>query len=224
VAAVGCQQKEKGWMMKKQMLAILGVLVTAATAYSQPKKNLETTVVKKHKNEDVISAPVSSDQSSKQTTSAFYDFVVKNSKNEDVKLSDYKGKAVLIVNVASKCGYTNQYEGLQKLYADYSAKGFVVLGFPSNQFFGQEPGTNEEIQNFCKLNYNVNFPVFAKVDVNGNDAIPLYKWLTKHEKFSGRITWNFNKFLINQKGELVQRFGSKQTPAEIEPEIKKLLQ
>lgn len=211
-------------MMKKQMLAILGVLVVAATAYSQPKKNLETTVVKKHKNEDVISAPVSSDQSSKQTTSAFYDFVVKNSKNEDVKLSDYKGKAVLIVNVASKCGYTNQYEGLQKLYADYSAKGFVVLGFPSNQFFGQEPGTNEEIQNFCKLNYNVNFPVFAKVDVNGNDAIPLYKWLTKHEKFSGRITWNFNKFLINQKGEVVQRFGSKQTPAEIEPEIKKLLQ
>ncbi len=158
-----------------------------------------------------------------EATSPFYGFVVKNAKNEDVKLSDYIGKAVLVVNVASKCGFTNQYEGLQKLYSDYSAKGFVILGFPSNQFFGQEPGSNEDIQSFCKLSYGVNFPVFAKVDVNGKDAIPLYKWLTKQEKFAGRITWNFNKFLINQKGEVVQRFGSKQVPSEIEPEIKKLL-
>lgn len=159
-----------------------------------------------------------------QAKTSFDSFVVKNSKNEDVKLSDYKGKVVLVVNVASKCGYTNQYEGLQKLYTDYSAKGLVILGFPSNQFLGQEPGTNEEIQSFCKLSYGVTFPILAKVNVNGNDAIPLYKWLTKHEKFSGRITWNFNKFLINQKGEVVQRFGSKQVPSEIEPEIKKLLQ
>lgn len=159
-----------------------------------------------------------------EVASPFYGFVVKNSKNEDVKLSDYKGKVILVVNVASKCGYTNQYEGLQKLYTDHSAKGFVILGFPSNQFLGQEPGTNEEIQNFCKLSYGVTFPILAKVDVNGNEAIPLYKWLTKHEKVSGRITWNFNKFLINQKGEVVQRFSSKQVPSEIETEIKKLLQ
>lgn len=190
------------------------MLTLSLASQAQAKKNLETTVVKKPAESDVISAPVP----------AFYGFVVKNAKNEDVKLSDYKGKVVLVVNVASKCGFTNQYEGLQKLYTDYSAKGFVVLGFPSNQFFGQEPGTNDDIQSFCKLSYGVNFPVFAKVDVNGSDAIPLYKWLTKHEKFSGRITWNFNKFLINQSGEVVQRFGSKQTPAEIEPEVKKLLQ
>jgi glutathione peroxidase len=112
---------------------------------------------------------------------------------------------------------------LQKLYSDYSAKGFVILGFPSNQFFGQEPGSNEDIQSFCKLSYGVNFPVFAKVNVNGKDAIPLYNWLTKQEKFSGHITLKFNKFLINKKGEIVKRFESKQVPSEIEPEIKKLL-
>jgi glutathione peroxidase len=180
--------------MKKQMLLVLSVLMVVLISHAKT-----------------------------EATSPFYGFVVKNAKNEDVKLSDYIGKAVLVVNVASKCGFTNQYEGLQKLYSDYSAKGFVILGFPSNQFFGQEPGSNEDIQSFCKLSYGVNFPVFAKVDVNGKDAIPLYKWLTKQEKFAGRITWNFNKFLINQKGEVVQRFGSKQVPSEIEPEIKKLL-
>lgn len=210
--------------MKKQILVVLCVLVVALALQAKTKKNPETTVIKKHTSSDIIVAPASGDQSVAEVTSPFYGFVVKNSKNEDVKLSDYKDKTILIVNVASKCGYTNQYEGLQKLYSDYSAKDFVILGFPSNQFLGQEPGTNEEIQSFCKLSYGVTFPILAKVDVNGNDAIPLYKWLTKHEKFSGRITWNFNKFLINKKGEVEQRFSSKQTPSEIEPEIKKLLQ
>lgn len=155
--------------------------------------------------------------------SKFYSFTVKNAKNEDVKLSDFKGEVVLVVNVASKCGFTNQYEGLQKLYKENKDKGFIVLGFPSNQFFSQEPGSNEEIQKFCKLEYGVDFPVFAKGDVNGKDAQPLYKWLTSQEKFSGRITWNFNKFLINRKGEVVNRFGSKVKPDELAPEVKKLL-
>ncbi|MCC2679871.1 MAG: hypothetical protein K0R29_2447 [Pseudobdellovibrio sp.] len=155
--------------------------------------------------------------------SKFYSFTVKNAKNEDVKLSDYKGKVVLVVNVASKCGFTYQYEGLQKLYKENKDKGLVVLGFPSNQFLSQEPGSNDDIQKFCKLNYGVDFPVFAKGDVNGDNAQPLYKWLTSQEKFSGKISWNFNKFLINKKGEVVNRFGSKVKPEEIEPEIKKLL-
>ncbi len=155
--------------------------------------------------------------------SKFYSFTVKNAQNQDVKLSDYKGKVVLVVNVASKCGFTYQYEGLEKLYKDYKDKGFVVLGFPSNQFFSQEPGSNEEIQKFCKLTYAVDFPVFAKGDVNGENAQPLYKWLTSNEKFSGRISWNFNKFLINRKGEVVNRFGSRVKPEEIDSEIKKLL-
>jgi len=155
--------------------------------------------------------------------SKFYSFTVKNAQGQDVKLSDYKGKVVLVVNVASKCGFTYQYEGLQKLYNEHKDKGLVILGFPSNQFLSQEPGSNEEIQNFCKLKYGVDFPVFAKGDVNGDNAQPLYKWLTSQEKFSGRITWNFNKFLINRKGEVVNRFGSKVKPEELEPEVKKLL-
>ena len=224
-------EKEKGWIMRKNVLTITAVLLLTLSANAKSPKTVETTVIKKHSDSDVVvvkdspalAGSKNSDKAIVAGESAFYGFVVKNSKNEDVKLSDYKGKTVLIVNVASKCGYTNQYEGLQKLYSAYSEKGLVILGFPSNQFFGQEPGTDEEIQSFCKLSYGVNFPVFAKVDVNGNNAIPLFKWLTKHEKFSGRITWNFNKFLINQKGEVVNRFGSKQTPSEIEPEIKKLL-
>jgi glutathione peroxidase len=155
--------------------------------------------------------------------SKFYSFVVKDSKNQDVKLSDYKGKVVLVVNVASKCGFTKQYEGLEKLYKDNKDKGFVVLGFPSNQFLYQEPGTNEEIQKFCKLTYGVDFPVFAKADVNGDNAQPLYKWLTSLEKFSGNISWNFNKFLVNKNGEVVARYGSRTTPAELEGDVKKLL-
>lgn len=154
---------------------------------------------------------------------SFYSFTVKDSKNQDFKLSDFKNKVVLVVNVASKCGYTNQHDGLQKLHTNYSKKGLVILGFPSNQFFGQEPGTNEEIQKFCKLSYGVDFPVLAKVDVNGDNAIPLYKWLTSQKNFAGKISWNFNKFLINQNGEIVKRYGSRDTPEEIEPDIKKLI-
>lgn len=153
----------------------------------------------------------------------FYTFTVKDAKGADVNLGIYKNKVVLVVNVASKCGYTNQYEGLQKLYENYQSKDFVILGFPSNQFFGQEPGSNDEIQKFCKLSYGVSFPVFAKVDVNGDDATDLYKWLTSLDKFSGKITWNFNKFLINKKGEVVNRYPSATKPEALDEDIKKLL-
>ncbi len=155
--------------------------------------------------------------------SKFYSFIVLDSKNKEIKMSDFKNKTVLVVNVASKCGYTKQYEGLQNLYKKYSAKDFVILGFPSNEFLGQEPGSNEEIQKFCQLNYGVKFPVLAKVKVNGTEAAPIYKWLTSQKKFDGRITWNFNKFLINKKGEVVKRYESAKTPEEIDKEIAGLL-
>ncbi|MBC7467219.1 MAG: glutathione peroxidase [Bdellovibrio sp.] len=155
--------------------------------------------------------------------SDFYSFQVKTADNKDQSLGDYKGQVVLVVNVASRCGYTPQYEGLQKLYSTYKANKFAVLGFPSNQFLGQEPGTNEEIQKFCKLSYGVDFPVFAKVDVNGKDQAPLYKWLKSNKGFEGDIGWNFNKFLINRSGEVVKRYGSSTKPSEIEKDIKNLV-
>lgn len=142
------------------------------------------------------------------------------------KLSAYKGQVVLVVNVASKCGFTPQYEGLEALYRQYKEDGFAVLGFPSNQFGEQEPGDAEEIANFCSLTYDVTFPMFEKVDVNGADAHPLYKWL-KSEKpgLAGtkNIKWNFTKFLVDRDGKVVQRFGPQDTPAVIERHIKKLL-
>jgi len=155
--------------------------------------------------------------------SQFYSFVVKDAKNKEIKLSDYKNKVVLIVNVASKCGYTYQYEELEELYKKYENKGLIILGFPSNEFFGQEPGTNEEIQKFCKLKYGVNFPVLAKIEVNTEEAIPLYKWLKTQKNFEGKITWNFNKFLLNKKGEVVRRFGSSDKPKSFEKDIINLL-
>ncbi len=155
--------------------------------------------------------------------SELYSFKVMKSDKSEVSMSDYKNKTILIVNVASKCGFTYQYEGLESLFKKYEKQDFVVLGFPSNQFMGQEPGTNEEIQKFCKLSYGVTFPVFAKVDVKGTSAIPLYKWLVSQKVSDGKISWNFNKFLINKKGEVVKHFGSRDKPADIDPEVGKLL-
>ena len=141
---------------------------------------------------------------------------------DKVSLSEYKNKVVLIVNVASKCGFTNQYQGLQTIYEKYKDKDFVVLGFPSNDFMGQEPGTNVEIQNFCQLNYGVTFPMFEKIKVKGKDMHPLYSYLTSsddHPKHTGKISWNFNKFLIDKEGRVVNRFGSR-----VKPESKELVQ
>ena len=143
----------------------------------------------------------------------------------EIKLSDYKGKVLLIVNTASECGFTPQYKGLQEIYNKYNKNGFEVLGFPCNQFGGQEPGSSEEIKQFCELNYSVTFPMFEKIDVNGESAHELYKFL-KSEK-SGLITddvkWNFTKFLINKNGKPVERYASITTPESIAKDIEKLL-
>jgi glutathione peroxidase len=148
---------------------------------------------------------------------------------ESVKLTDYEGKVILLVNVASKCGLTPQYEGLQKIYDKYKDDGFVILGFPANNFLGQEPGTNDEIETFCSINYGVTFPLFAKISVKGKDQHPLYQYLTDknaHE-FGGKIKWNFAKFIIGKDGHIKARFSPKTIPehamviSAIERELKK---
>ena len=142
-------------------------------------------------------------------------FVMKDIDGKVVNLARYQGKAILMVNVASKCGYTPQYAGLEKLYEKYKAKGLVILGFPANEFMQQEPGTNAEIKTFCTGKYNVTFPMFSKIVVKGEGVNPLYKYLTSKEtdeKFAGDITWNFNKFLLDRSGAVVARFDSKVTP------------
>jgi len=145
------------------------------------------------------------------STMSFYQFKAKSLSGDEISMKDYTGKVVLIVNTASKCGYTPQYEGLEKLYSTYKDKGFVVLGFPCNQFGNQEPGTAEEISKFCTLNYNVNFPLFMKIDVNGEKADPLYKYLKVQlpETTGNDIKWNFTKFLLDRKGMPVKRYDSK---------------
>lgn len=143
------------------------------------------------------------------------EFKMKDIDGKEVALKKYKGDVLLIVNTASKCGYTPQYEGLQKIYENYKAQGFDVLGFPANNFNGQESGTDSEIKEFCESKYKVTFPMFAKISVKGDDQHPLYNFLTNKEtnpQFAGDISWNFNKFLINRKGEVVARFTSKDTP------------
>jgi glutathione peroxidase len=144
------------------------------------------------------------------------DLEMKNLQGKPVKLADkYKGKVILLVNVASKCGYTKQYEQLQAMHEKYGKKGLAIVGVPCNQFGGQEPGTEQEIAEFCKANYGVEFDMMAKVDVNGEKAAPLYKYLTSKEtdpKFAGDIKWNFEKFIFDRDGQVVARFPSKVTP------------
>ena len=154
-----------------------------------------------------------------------YDFTVKNNKGEDVSLSEYKGKVLLIVNVASKCGYTKQYSGLQALYEKYKDQGLVVLGFPCNQFANQEPGTDAEILSFCQVNFGVTFPLFKKIKVNGKDADPLYVYLKEQAKgvLGNAIKWNFTKFLIDRDGNVLDRYESKTTPEELDSIIAELL-
>ncbi|MEP7149973.1 MAG: glutathione peroxidase [Acidobacteriota bacterium] len=142
-------------------------------------------------------------------------FTMRDIDGKEVKLKRYKGSILLVVNTASKCGYTPQYEGLQATYEKYRAKGFYVLGFPANNFGEQEPGTEKEIKEFCESKYKVTFPMFAKISVKGEDQDPLYSYLTSKEinpAFGGEITWNFNKFLIDRKGKIVARFSSKDKP------------
>jgi glutathione peroxidase len=150
---------------------------------------------------------------------SLYDFEAVTIDGRTQSLSDYTGKMVLIVNVASACGYTPQYAGLEALYRKHKDDGFVVLGFPCNQFGSQEPGTEEEIAKFCEANYGVTFPLFAKVDVNGDNEHPLFTWLKSQKKGifgTAAIKWNFSKFLVDRNGEVVKRYGSGDTPEAIE--------
>jgi len=144
-----------------------------------------------------------------------YDFKQKTLAGKDKSLADFKGKAVLVVNVASKCGLTPQYSGLQKLHEKYAARGFEVLGFPCNQFAGQEPASETEIAEFCERNYGVTFPMFAKIDVNGAGRAPLYQWLTSQPTQPdgpGDVMWNFGKFLVDKQGNVVARFNPRVAP------------
>ena len=156
---------------------------------------------------------------------SIYEISVKDIDAKEVKLDKYKGHVILVVNVASKCGFTGQYEGLQDLYKKYGSKGLSILGFPCNQFLSQEPGTEEEIKNFCTSSFGVSFDMFSKIDVNGKNTHPLYKYLKKNAGgfLTDKIKWNFTKFLINRDGEVIGRYSPSTSPQEIEKDIQKLL-
>ncbi|MBQ6540708.1 MAG: glutathione peroxidase [Oscillospiraceae bacterium] len=154
-----------------------------------------------------------------------YDFIMKDAAGNDVNLADYKGKVLLIVNTATGCGFTPQYEGLEELYKKYNADGLEILDFPCNQFGNQAPGTEDEIVSFCKLNYGVSFKQFAKIEVNGDNEAPLYTYLKSQQGgvLGSRIKWNFTKFLVDRDGNVIDRFAPTVTPEKIEAKIKELL-
>jgi glutathione peroxidase len=189
-----------GLNMKKILLIILVVLSVSTIIYSATKS------------EDKMSKTV-------------YDFTVTTINGEEKSLADFEGKVLLIVNTASNCGFTPQYRGLQELYNKYNKQGLEILGFPCNQFGGQEPGSDEEIKEFCDLNYSVTFPMFSKIDVNGDNAHPLYKFLKSEQSglITDEIKWNFTKFLVDQKGKPVDRYASTTKPESIANDIEKLL-
>jgi glutathione peroxidase len=157
---------------------------------------------------------------------SIYDFSAKDIRGKERKLDEYKDKVLLIVNVASKCGFTPQYKGLEALYEKLHARGFEILGFPSNQFGAQEPGNEAEIAQFCDLNYGVTFPLFAKIDVNGSDTAPLYQYLKNAKPGllgSEAIKWNFTKFLVDRKGKVIERYAPNVEPEAIAGDVEKLL-
>ncbi len=221
--------------MKKLFFLAVVALMMAASCNNQNNKTAQVTP----EPEPVV-----------EQTSGIYDITVKDMDGSDVSLANYKGKVLLIVNVASKCGLTPQYEGLEALYQKYKDQGLEILAFPCNQFLGQEPGTNEEIKSFCSLNYNVTFPLFDKIDVNGEAESPLYTYLKKEAPFKGypegieefatmldeihqktgtgfdqgdAIRWNFGKFLVSKDGKTILRFEPMVTPDMMEETIQELL-
>ncbi|MFL6215939.1 MAG: glutathione peroxidase [Blastocatellia bacterium] len=168
-------------------LAVIGAAVVSVVALSRANDKTEAATV----------------------ANSVYDFTMKDIDGKDTSLAQYRGKVLLLVNVASRCGFTPQYEGLEKVYLKYKDRGLVILGFPANNFMSQEPGTNEEIKTFCSLKYNVTFPMFSKISVKGDDMHPLYKYLTDKQsdpQFGGDVKWNFNKFLVGRDGKIVGRF------------------
>lgn len=159
-------------------------------------------------------------------SSSIYDISVQNIQGDDQPLSNYEGKVLLIVNTASKCGFTPQFEGLEKLHQTYAEKGLQILGFPCNQFANQDPGSNDDIASFCQLNYGVSFPMFGKIDVNGSKASPLFTFLKKNATGmlgTEAIKWNFTKFLVDREGNVLKRYAPKDTPAKIEKDLQELL-
>lgn len=165
----------------------------------------------------ILSVAMAADSAkeSKKMDKSIYTFTMKNINGKETPLKEYKGKVLLVVNVASKCGFTPQYKQLEAVYKKYKGQGFEILGFPANNFGHQEPGTNEEIKQFCTSKFDVTFPMFAKISVKGDDIDPLYQYLTSKEddpEFSGPITWNFNKFLIGKDGKILSRYDSKIKP------------
>ena len=157
----------------------------------------------------------------------FYDFEATNIKGETISMKAYQGKTIVVVNTASKCGFTPQYKGLETIYQKYKNQGLVILGFPCNQFGKQELGSSDEIEEFCQINYGVTFPLFEKIDVNGKDAHPIFKFLKSKQSggiFGSRIKWNFTKFVINNNGVPVKRFSPTTKPEKMEKTIKNLLQ
>lgn len=155
----------------------------------------------------------------------FYDFEALDNRGNKHSMNEYKGKTVLVVNTASKCGFTPQYDGLQKLYEEYKDQGLEIIGFPCDQFANQEPGSNEEIAEFCKLNFGVTFPIYSKIEVNGDDAHPIYKYLKSKKPglLGGKVKWNFTKFLINSEGKPVKRFAPTITPENLVEDILKAM-
>lgn len=163
----------------------------------------------------ILAAPLALATAQEPKAQSVLDFTMKGIDGKAVDLSDYKGKVILLVNVASKCGFTPQYEGLQALHEKYKDQGLVVVGVPANEFGKQEPGTDAEIQQFCKLNYDVTFPMLSKIVVKGESIHPLYAFLTRKEtnpKFAGEIAWNFTKFLVDRDGKVIARFEPKEDP------------
>ena len=154
-----------------------------------------------------------------------YDIHVRTIEGNEQSMAEYKNKVLLIVNTASKCGFTPQYKELEELYQLYKQEDFIVLGFPCNQFLKQEPGSNAEIQTFCQLNYGVSFPMFEKIKVRGNDAHPLFKYLTEQAPgwLGDAVKWNFTKFLVDRQGKVINRYAPTTNPREIEPDIEKLI-
>jgi glutathione peroxidase len=194
------------------MLAAAGLLVLCGATVDRP--TFPADVVKEPTTAAANASPL--------------DFVVKDIDGKDQNLADYKGKVVMIVNVASKCGFTPQYQQLEAVYKKYADRGFVIVGFPANNFKGQEPGSDEQIKQFCTSKYDVTFPMMSKVSVAGEDKTPVYKFLTEKPTagdFAGEIGWNFNKFLIDRNGNIIARYNSKAKPddAKVTEEIEKAL-
>lgn len=156
---------------------------------------------------------------------SFYEYSAKNIDGKEINMSDYKGNIILVVNTASKCGFTPQLKNLEELYKEYKDSGVEILGFPCNQFLNQEPGENKEVKNFCQINYGVTFNMFEKIDVNGSNTHPIYKYLKEQEKglLTKDIKWNFTKFLIDKEGNVIKRYSPATSPLKIKTDIEKLL-